>query len=972
LKSKAKAKSIILVSLAYFFITLIFTYPLILNIDSHFPAYGKGGDAHSYLWNSWNFKEALEDPTYNPLTAPSLLYPFEPNLAFHTYTIFRNVLVFLLSKFIPFITSFNLVTLLMFTFSGVGAYLLTLRFVRARFAAFLSGFIFSFCPFKMARLMAHYNFVDTVFIPFFLIFLYIAWSKRRILPAVAAGMCLAFIGYCSFYYLVYAFLFMAVFILYHSFPPPAHFISHKILSKKKKRILSWSLFFFVGISALFFLVILVRGHMRFFFFEAKDANGIYLLLIFALLLSLFFLYRINFRNFISSVRAELHSFYRDKTLLTVIIIILVFFILFMPITINLFKHHEAYLVTKGTYGNSPEITNLVTPGPNSLIYKYIFELKKYGTEKMIFLGFTVLLGGIYSIFLGKRKPEIKFWQLIALIFTVHSLGPYLLIAGKKMMWLPFQITHSLPFLSAALNPSRYIIVSMLAMGILTAYAADDILFRLKKNKHRIWLSMGFCTLTLAIIGGEYATFPLSMFSLHPHQYYQEMAKDEEKYSLLELPFSISSKGKSFGIKERLGLYQYYQTIHGKNLPTGWLANLPYKIFDYYKNVSFVPRITYLQEKNTSIPPETLNSLIIPDPQFIMFLNLYNIKQINIHRGAIKANGIEYLKSYFKSQFQGAAEYSIREENDLINLRIHSDLAKTYLGENLLAPEKALDLTEGWSRWIRHQDRSGRWVTAKNANLLFSTPTKRSFRLEIDCDIPEFASNKNQVLEIRLNSSLVDKLSYSHHVTKSITLPQDLVKLGSNIITFHFQKMSEVRINPTPAYHIGQTGTYSPVDIEISSSSRTIGFQGMSVLFPLRVGQQRIYNKFQAGYNIFVVNEKTGKILVHRAFATHSHAENSKRMSTFIDKIKSGRIVIAITWGNAIASLSDEAVAALRTLGANEDLRKWPGHCHSIIGVKGANPGEAMEKLDLHKATLVVGQYSNADKVAAWFSSIKMF
>ena len=972
MKSKAKAKSIILVSLAYFFITLIFTYPLILHIDSHFPAYGKGGDAHSYLWNSWNFKEALEDPTFNPLTATSLLYPFEPNLAFHTYTIFRNVLVFLLSKFIPFITSFNLVTILMFTFSGVGAYLLTLRFVRAHFAAFLSGFIFSFCPFKMARLMAHYNFVDTVFIPFFLIFLYIAWSKRKILPAVAAGTCLALIGYCSFYYLVYAFLFMAVFILYHVFPPFAQFISKKILSKEKRRILSYSLFFFVSLSVLLFLVILVRGHIRFYAFELKNANGIYLLLIFALLLGLFSRYRINFRNFISSVRAKLHSFYRDRTLFEAIIIILVFSILFMPIMMNLLKHHKAYLVTEGTYGNSPEITNLVTPSANSQLYKHIFELKKYGTEKMIFLGFTVLLGGIYSIFLVRKKLEIKFWQLIALIFTVHSLGPYLLIAGRKMMWLPFQITHSLPFLSAALNPSRYIIFSMLAMGILTAYAADDILSRLKQNKHRIWLSMGFCTLTLAMIGGEYATFPLSLFSLRPHQYYQEMAQDEEKYSLLELPFSISSKGKSFGIKERLGLYQYYQTIHGKNLPSGWLANLPHKIFDYYKNVSFIPPITYLQEKTTSISPETLNSLIIPDPQFIMFLNLYNIKQINIHRGAVKANGIEYLKSYFNSQFQGVAEYSIREENNLINLRIHSDLVKPYLGENLLAPDKALDLTEGWSRWTRHQGRSGRWVTAKNANLLFSTPIKRSFRLEIDCDIPEFAPNKNQVLEIRLNSSLVDKFSYSHHVTKSITLPQGLVMPGSNIITFHFQKMSKVRITPTPAYQIGQTSNYSPVDIEISSSSRRIGFRGMIVLFPLRVGQQRIYNKFNAGYNIFVVNEKTGKILVHRAFATHTHAENSQRMSTFIDKIRSGRIVLATTWGNASASLSDEAVAALRSLGANEDLRDWPGYCHTLIGVKGANPGEAMEKIDLHKATLVVGQYSNADKVAAWFSSIKMF
>ena len=972
MKLKAKGKSVILVSLSFFFITLIFTYPLVLNINSDLPAYGKGGDAHSYLWNSWNFKEALEDPTYNPLSAPSLLYPFEPNLAFHTYAIQRNILVFLLSKFIPFIASFNLVTLLMFTFSGVGAYLLTLRLGCSRFAAFLSGFIFSFCPFKMARLFAHYNFVDTVFIPFFLIFLYIAWDKRRVMPAFAAGISLAFIGYGSYYYLIFAFLFMAVFILYRAFPPTAQFISQKRLSMRKKRILNYSVYFFVGLSALLFLAILFRGQVRFFFYNAKDANGIYLFLIPVLLLSMFFRYRINLSHFISSVKDRLHSFYRDKTLFTVIIIILVFLILFMPIVINLFKHHEAYFVKEGTYGNSPEITKLVTPSPDSLLYKRIFKLEDYGVEKTIFLGFTVLLGGIYSIFLARRKPEIKFWQLVALIFMVHSLGPYLLIAGKRIIWLPFQITHSLPFFSAALNPTRYIIISMLAMGILTAYTADDILSRLKRKKHKKWLSLGFCALSLVMIGGEYATFPLSKISLRPHEYYQEMAQDGENYSLLELPFSVSSKGKTFGIKERLGLFQYYQTIHGKILPTGWLANLPPKIFDYYKKVSFIPNIAYLQEKTTTISPAALSSLIIPDPQFRMYLNLYNIKQINIHRGPIKAQGIRYLKRYFESQFRGVVKYSLREKDDLLNLRIHSDLAKPYLGENLLTPEKALALTEGWSRWVWYQERPGRWVIAKNANLLFSTPTKRSFRLEIDCDIPEFAPNKNQVLEIRLNSFLVDKLSYSDHVAKSITLPQELVRTGSNIINFHFQKMSRVPSTSTPAYRIGRTSTYSPVDIEAASSSRTIDFRGMGVLFPLRVGQLRIFNRFKAGYNIFVVNEKTGKILIHRAFDTHTHAENSQRMLNFIDTIESGRIVITITWGNAFASLSDEAVTALRTLGAKEDLRQWPGYCHTIIGVKGANPGEAMEKLDLHKATLVVGQYSNADKVAAWFNSIKMF
>ena len=972
MKSKVKGKHIILAALAYFFISLIFTYPLILHMDSHFPAYGKGGDAHSYLWNSWNFKEALQDPTYNPLTTPSILYPFEPNLAFHTYTLFRNILIFLLTKLVPFIASFNLVTLLMFTFSGVGAYLLTLRFGCSRFASFLSGFIFSFCPFKMARLMAHYNFVDTVFIPFFILFLYIAWEKRRVLPAVAAGASLALIGYCSYYYLIYAFLFMAIFILYYIFPPPAHYTTPKKLSGKKKRVLFIALIFFMGTAVFLFAMILLRGQIGIFSLIADNANGVYVLIIHALLLNLFFRYRFSIRNFFLSLKAELQSFFGDKAFQTMVILILVFTILFMPILINLFKHHEDYFVKEGAYGRSPEITKLVTPGPNSILNKSIFKLKKYGTEKIIFLGFLVILAGIYSLFLTKKKPEIKFWQLIALVFTILSLGPYLVIAGRNIMWLPFQISQSIPFLSAALHPTRYIIISMLALGILTAYAADDILSRLREKKHRVWLSLGFCTLTLVIVGAEYGTFPLRMFNLRPHEYYQEMARDGENYSVLELPFAISAKGKSFGIKERLGLYQYYQTIHGKNLPTGWLANLPHKIFDYYKDVSFIPNLIYLQEKTTTIPNKILKSLITPDPQFHMFLSLYNIQQINIHRGAVKAEAVKNLKRYIQSQLGGVAEYRLREKNNLINLKIHTDLAQPFLRENFLTPEKALALTEGWSEWTQYQGKTGRWVTTRNANLLFSTSTKKSFQLEIDCEIPDFAQHKNQTLEIRLNSSLAEKLTFSEPILKNIPLPEEFVIPGSNIITFQFQKMVRVPIRTIPAYKIGETGTYSPVDIEAVSSSRILGFRGMGVLFPLKIGQQRVYNRFKAGYNIFKVDEKTGKILAHRAFDTQSLAESSQEMSTFVEKIKPGRIVIAITWGKATAALSDEAVAALRTIGAQTDLRDWPGYCHTIIGVKGANPGEALEKVNLHKAVLVIGQYSNAEKVTAWMNSVKLY
>jgi len=42
---------------AYLGITLVFTYPLVLNFSSHIP--GDGGDGLLYFWNLWWLKKAL-------------------------------------------------------------------------------------------------------------------------------------------------------------------------------------------------------------------------------------------------------------------------------------------------------------------------------------------------------------------------------------------------------------------------------------------------------------------------------------------------------------------------------------------------------------------------------------------------------------------------------------------------------------------------------------------------------------------------------------------------------------------------------------------------------------------------------------------------------------------------------------------------------------------------------------------------
>jgi len=894
-----KTKKYFFIPLLYVLLAVIFTYPLAQNLNTHFPAYGKGGDAHSFIWNSWNFIKTLEAAPINPLTTTALLFPFQPNLAFHTYTLLRNALVFLFSIILPFAASFNLVTLLMFVLSGFGAYLLTMRFTRSHIAAFISGVIFSFCPFKLARLMAHYNFVDAAFIPFYILFLFRTFDRKSYRDPILAGVFLALIGYCSYYYLIFTFAFTGIFVFYS-------FFSRSLIRRAREK------------------------------------------------------------------AAERTSVRLQKYFLNFAVLGLVFVILFSPILVNILKYQNDYFVTKKAFGESPELTQLVTPSPTSLLNRYLFKGPRYGTEKVIFLGFTVILLALFSFTLVRKKPYLLFWHLNALIFIIFSLGSYMIIGGKKILWLPYQVIHTLPILSAARNPSRYIIFAMLALGILSACSIENIIRRVNLFKRQKFLSLGIPFLILILISSEYLTIPLRLFDMKPHDYYARIAEDEARYSLLEIPFAVSGKGKSFGSKERQGLYQFYQTIHNKDLPTGWLAHLPDKIFSYYSRLDFIQNICYLQENTGTVPEATWQRLIQPDAQFKVYLNVFNIRYILIHRGAVKETQIDNLERYFTSQLSGFADFTIRKRNNIIRYTLMEDVLDPMPGQNLLSTENELALTEGWSNLTNYQGKSGRWTITNQARLLFASPRKKEYSLALDLEAPPFSLQKNQTLKIKLNNKKISQFSFSGHSQKNIILPMNIVEIGANTVSLLFSSMTPVRIENNESYLIGSTGVLSPVDIQAVSFSKRLPFEGRIMFTGIKTGRKNQKLSLKRGYNILVIDEKSGIQIEQQVFGTNTSHQQADKMAEFIRDIPRGRIVIALTWDDASINLNENAVSALLSIGAQSDLRENPRSCHAIIGVKGAQPGSALEKVDPFQAALNLGSFSNAEKVGAWFNSIKIY
>lgn len=113
------------------------------------------------------------------------------------------------------------------------------------------------------------------------------------------------------------------------------------------------------------------------------------------------------------------------------------------------------------------------------------------------------------------------------------------------------------------------------------------------------------------------------------------------------------------------------------------------------------------------------------------------------------------------------------------------------------------------------------------------------------------------------------------------------------------------------------------------------------------GKQASLNK--RGYNIVVVNPYTSDIERSASFDTCGSFNASKQMKEFINSIPEGRIVAVAVKDDASSFLTKEAALSLRNLGATGDLSDRNKHfrwSHSVIGMKGLKPGEALESYGL--------------------------
>jgi len=215
MKLLPKLREAVLITASFTILTLILTYPGIFKLSTHFMC--DGGDGFQNMWNMWWLKTALLDLHTNPYYTTYLHYPDGISLLFQTFNPFNGLISIPLQFLFRMEITYNLIVIFSFIMSGIGMYLLARYLIKNRFAAFIAGVIYTFCPFHFAHGLGHLQLIAMEWMPFYILYMIKTHREGGWKNGVLGGIFLILTALCSWYYLIYSVLITCIYLIYHLF-----------------------------------------------------------------------------------------------------------------------------------------------------------------------------------------------------------------------------------------------------------------------------------------------------------------------------------------------------------------------------------------------------------------------------------------------------------------------------------------------------------------------------------------------------------------------------------------------------------------------------------------------------------------------------------------------------------------------------------------------------------------------------------
>lgn len=206
-------------------------------------------------------------------------------------------------------------------------------------------------------------------------------------------------------------------------------------------------------------------------------------------------------------------------------------------------------------------------------------------ETTLFTGYLPLCLLVIACFLRSLPPSTRFWQLLAVISILLSLGPTLHIAGVAYFdWLPYRLLLAIPGFESFRIPSRAGITAALALSMLSIL----ILHKINWPRHERVQQVGIGVLAMLFLLNNLPSFPHPLTSAQIPAIYQSMAMKQIEGALLALPAGEFFAGRTDFFAE-VSKAMYYQSEHHKPLVSGYLGRRPSRLREPEQTLPFVRR-----------------------------------------------------------------------------------------------------------------------------------------------------------------------------------------------------------------------------------------------------------------------------------------------------------------------------------------------------------------------------------------------
>jgi hypothetical protein len=196
-------------------------------------------------------------------------------------------------------------------------------------------------------------------------------------------------------------------------------------------------------------------------------------------------------------------------------------------------------------------------------------------EAVGWLGVLPMILAADSVLRFWKERSVRCWTCVGAVFFVWALGAHLHVGGFNTgLIMPATLVRYLPLVSNVRMPGRALVVTYLAMAMLSAVTIG-----------RRWGSWRHPALTMtaivALLMADYLAAPIRITAMECPEIYQALRARSEPGSLAELPLSL---GDGLGnvttvVDQRLLLCQ---TIHKRPLVGGVTSRLPPGILEYYQ------------------------------------------------------------------------------------------------------------------------------------------------------------------------------------------------------------------------------------------------------------------------------------------------------------------------------------------------------------------------------------------------------